>query len=92
MLARASTAPYRWPQAPVQLERGTLEAREKGTPQGSVVSPLLANLFLHYTFDRWMSKHYPDVPFERFADDALCHCFIEEQAKSLRDAHRAPFC
>jgi len=76
----------RWLQAPVQLERGTLEAREKGTPQGSVVSPLLANLFLHYTFDRWMSKHYPDVPFERFADDALCHCFSEEQAKSLRDA------
>jgi group II intron reverse transcriptase/maturase len=76
----------RWLKAPVQLEDGTLETREKGTPQGSVVSPLLSNLFLHYTFDRWMSKHYPDIPFERFADDALCHCVSEEQAKSLRDA------
>src|ERR1700758_605461 len=76
----------RWLKAPVQLEDGTLEPREKGSPQGSVISPLLANLFLHYTFDRWMTKHYPDVPFERFADDALCHCVSEERAKKLRDA------
>jgi RNA-directed DNA polymerase len=76
----------RWLKAPVQLEDGTLEPREKGSPQGSVISPLLANLFLHYTFDRWMTKHYPSVPFERFADDALCHCVSEEQAKKLRDA------
>ncbi len=76
----------RWLKAPVQLEDGTLESRERGTPQGSVVSPLLSNLFLHYTFDRWMSKHYPDIPFERFADDALCHCVSEEQAKLLRVA------
>jgi len=76
----------RWLKAPVQLEDGTLEPREKGSPQGSVISPLLANLFLHYTFDRWMTKHYPDVPFERFADDALCHCVSEEQAKKLREA------
>ena len=76
----------RWLKAPVQLEDGTLEPREKGSPQGSVISPLLANLFLHYTFDRWMTKHYPDVRFERFADDALCHCVSEEQAKKLRDA------
>src|ERR1700722_10493465 len=59
----------RWLKAPVQLEDGTLEPREKGSPQGSVVSPLLANLFLHYTFDRWMTKYHPDIPFERFADD-----------------------
>jgi len=76
----------RWLKAPVQLEDGTLEPREKGSPQGSVISPLLANLFLHYTFDRWMARHYPNVPFERFADDALCHCVSEEQAKKLRDA------
>ena len=76
----------RWLKAPVQLEDGTLEPREKGSPQGSVISPLLANLFLHYTFDCWMTKHYPDVPFERFADDALCHCVSAEQAKKLREA------
>jgi len=59
----------RWLRAPVQLEDGTLEPREKGSPQGSVVSPLLSNLFLHYAFDRWVVKNHPDVPFERFADD-----------------------
>ena len=64
----------RWLKAPVQLEDGTLEPREKGSPQGSVVSPLLANLFLHWAFDRWMVKQHPETPFERFADDILCHC------------------
>src|SRR5438876_6109563 len=72
----------RWLKAPVQLEDGTLEPREKGSPQGSVISPLLANLFLHYTFDRWMTKHYPDVPFERFADDALCHASVKSKRRS----------
>jgi len=75
----------RWLKAPVQLEDGTLEPREKGSPQGSVVSPLLANLFLHYTFDRWMAKHHPDIPFERFADDILCHCGSEQQARGLKE-------
>ncbi|MGH8625191.1 MAG: group II intron reverse transcriptase/maturase [Gammaproteobacteria bacterium] len=74
----------RWLQAPVQLEDGTLEPREKGTPQGSVVSPLLANLFLHYAFDRWMAKYHPNIPFERFADDILCHCCSEAQAQWLK--------
>src|SRR5919108_950961 len=55
----------RWLKAPVQLDDGTLESREKGTPQGAVVSPLLSNLFLHSAFDRWMAEHHPYVPFER---------------------------
>lgn len=75
----------RWLKAPVQMEDGTLEPREKGSPQGSVISPLLANLFLHYTFDRWMTKHHPDIPFERFADDVLCHCDSERQAQELKE-------
>jgi RNA-directed DNA polymerase len=58
----------------------------QGTPQGSIVSPTLANLFLHYAFDRWMTEHYPDIPFERYADDAICHCVSEEQACALKDA------
>jgi RNA-directed DNA polymerase len=76
----------RWLKAPVRLEDGALEPREKGTPQGSVISPLLCNLFLTYAFDRWMAEHYPSIPFERFADDILCHCHSEEQAKALKDA------
>jgi group II intron reverse transcriptase/maturase len=75
----------RWLKAPVQLEDGTLEPREKGSPQGAVISPLLANLFLNYTFDRWMTKHHPDIPFERFADDVLCHCGSERQAQALKE-------
>lgn len=74
----------RWLKAPVQLEDGTLEPREKGSPQGSVVSPLLANLFLHWAFDRWMVRNHPEIPFERFADDILCHCHTEQQARILK--------
>ena len=81
----------RWLKAPVQLEDGTLELREKGSPQGSVVSPLLSNLFLHYTFDRWMAKHHPDVPFERFADDVLCHCGSERQSRELKERLKKRF-
>lgn len=76
----------RWLTAPVQLEDGSLVARERGTPQGGVISPLLANLFLHYAFDVWMCRHYPDIPFERYADDAICHCSSEAQALALRDS------
>jgi RNA-directed DNA polymerase len=74
----------RWLKAPVQLEDGTLEPREKGTPQGSVISPLLSNLFLHDAFDQGMAKHPPEIPFERFADDLLCHGQSEAQANRLR--------
>ena len=59
----------RWLRAPVEWADGTLVERTKGTPQGGVVSPLLANLFLHYAFDRWMDRNYPGVRFERYADD-----------------------
>jgi hypothetical protein len=68
---------------------GTLVGREKGTPQGGVVSPILANLFLHYAFDRWMKGNNPDIPFERYADDVICHCRSEAQARSLRQALEA---
>jgi group II intron reverse transcriptase/maturase len=73
----------RWLQAPMPREDGTLERREKGTPPGSVVSPVLSNLFLHYAFDQWLAPHHPDIPFERCADDILCHCRSEAQAKWL---------
>jgi group II intron reverse transcriptase/maturase len=59
----------RWLRAPVQLEDGSVVLRTSGTPQGGVVSPVLANLFLHYAFDMWMKRTYPHIPFERYADD-----------------------
>ena len=55
--------------APAQTAEGSLIERERGTPQGGVVSPLLANLFLHYAYDTWMQRNHPGVPFERYADD-----------------------
>jgi len=71
----------RWLKAPVQTKEGALILRDKGTPQGSVISPLLANLFLHYVFDAWMRRNYPYVPFERYADDIVVHCRSEKQAQ-----------
>jgi RNA-directed DNA polymerase len=73
----------RWLQAPAQLEDGTLVPRTKGTPQGGVVSPLLANIFLHLAFDDWMRSTHPDVPFERYADDIVAHCKSEEHAQQV---------
>ena len=73
----------RWLKAPMQMTDGTLVAREKGTPQGSPISPLLANLFMHYAFDRWMDREHPDCPFERYADDGVIHCNSEQQAGDL---------
>jgi RNA-directed DNA polymerase len=81
----------RWLKAPVQMLDGTLCSREKGTPQGGVISPLLANLFLHYAFDMWMRKTCPHIPFERFADDVVCHCRSEAQAKRLQAAIEGRF-
>ena len=74
----------RWLQAPVLLPQGELQEREKGTPQGGVISPLLANLFLHYAFDGWMRRHHASVPFERYADDIICHCDSQAQAQGLK--------
>lgn len=75
----------RWLIAPVQT-KDTLIQRDKGTPQGGVISPLLANLFLHYAFDKWMERNYPNIPFERYADDAVCHCNTSEEAEQLKTA------
>jgi RNA-directed DNA polymerase len=74
----------RWLKAPMLMADGTLAAREKGTPQGSPISPLLANVFMHYAFDRWMVREHPGCPFERYADDVVVHCDTEEQARLLR--------
>jgi group II intron reverse transcriptase/maturase len=75
----------RWLTAPVLLPDGTLQARDKGTPQGGVISPLLANLFLHYTFDTWMTRHFSVIGFERYADDVVIHCKSLQQATLLRE-------
>jgi RNA-directed DNA polymerase len=75
----------RWLTAPVQQQDGTLRPRGKGTPQGGVVSPLLANLYLHYAFDRWMTKQYPRLPFCRYADDGLIHCRSLKQAQYVKE-------
>jgi RNA-directed DNA polymerase len=76
----------RWLTAPAQLADGTLVPRQKGTPQGGVISPLLANLFLHYAFDEWMRRTYPQNPFARYADDVVVHCQTESEVGALRKA------
>jgi len=81
----------RWLRAPVQRPDGTLQERTKGTPQGGVASPLLANLFLHYAFDFWMQRNFPSIQFERYADDAIVHCRSEGQARTVLGAIRGRF-
>lgn len=76
----------RWLEAPVQQEDGTLVPRTKGTPQGGVASPLLANIFLHLAFDNWMRETHPDVPFERYADDSVAHCKTRDQAQQILES------
>jgi RNA-directed DNA polymerase len=76
----------RWLEAPLQLEDGSLVERDRGTPQGSAISPLLANTFLHYAFDLWMARSYPGVLFERYCDDVIVHARSERQARELRAA------
>jgi len=76
----------RWLQAPLQQPDGTLVGRDRGTPQGSAISPLLANLFMHYAFDTWMVREFPAVQFERYCDDVVVHCRSEFQARRVRNA------
>jgi RNA-directed DNA polymerase len=73
----------RWLVAPLQLPDGTLKPRDRGTPQGSAVSPVLANLFMHYAFDMFLAREFPTVEFERYADDAVVHCVTERQARQV---------
>ena len=72
----------RW-KAPVQMGDGSVVPRTAGTPQGGVISPLLANLFLHYAFDAWMARTFAHIRFERYADDIICHCRSAEEARAL---------
>ena len=78
----------RWLRVPMENADGSQEERLMGTPQGGVISPLLANLFLHYAFDAWMDREYPGIQFERYADDAIVHCKSREQAETVLEAIR----
>jgi RNA-directed DNA polymerase len=73
----------RWLAAPIVMPDGRTQARDKGTPQGSAISPVLANLFMHYAFDTWLEREFPAVAFERYADDAVVHCATERQAREV---------
>lgn len=73
----------RWLTAPIQMPDGKIVERDRGTPQGSAVSPVLANLFMHYAFDTWLEREFPAVEFERYADDAVVHCATERQARQV---------
>ena len=73
----------RWLTAPVVMPDGEARERDRGTPQGSAVSPVIANLFLHWAFDAWMDREFPDCPFERYADDGLVHCKSQAHARQV---------
>lgn len=79
----------RWLKAPMMQEDGVIVERNRGTPQGGVVSPILSNAFLHYAFDLWMTRTYPDLPWCRYADDGLVHCRTESEATALKAALQA---
>lgn len=76
----------RWLKAPMEKADGTRIAREKGTPQGGVISPLLANLYLHFALDKWLTKYYPTIHFVRYADDIVVHCRTQEEAEEVLQA------
>src|SRR4249919_3261264 len=80
----------RWLAAPLKHPDRALEQRSKGTPQGSAVSPILANLFMHYAFDSWMARNFPGCPFERYADDAVVPRTSRRQAEDVLAATAAP--
>ena len=73
----------RWLKAPFKMKDGTIVTRMSGTPQGGVISPVLANLFLHYAFDKWMDRNQPQNPWARYADDAVVHCRTRKEAEKL---------
>ncbi|QHS58382.1 group II intron reverse transcriptase/maturase [Chitinophaga agri] len=75
----------RWLKAGIMCN-GEVRRGEKGTPQGGVISPLLANIFLHFVFDKWMEKNHSNMPFERYCDDAIIHCTTEKQANFIKGA------
>jgi group II intron reverse transcriptase/maturase len=79
----------RWLAAPIMMPDGTVAGRDRGTPQGSAVSPVLANLFMHYAFDMWLAREFPGCPFERYADDAVVHCRTQRQAREVLAALHA---
>jgi RNA-directed DNA polymerase len=76
----------RWVKAPLQLEDGSLVERDRGTPRGSAISPLLANMFLHYAFDAWMAREHRLVLFERYCDDVIVQARSEQHARESRAA------
>ena len=76
----------RWLIAPLKHADGTVVPRDRGTPQGSAISPLLANLFMHYAFDAWMAGRFPTIRFERYCDDVILHCVSERQARFVKDS------
>jgi RNA-directed DNA polymerase len=76
----------RWLTAPIELEDGAIMVRKRGVPQGGVISPVLSNLFMHYAFDKWMERQFPERPFCRYADDGLVHCKDEAEAKAIKIA------
>ena len=78
----------RWLKAPVERRDGAQVERTAGTPQGGVISPLLANIFMHHAFDDWLRRHFPHLRFERYADDAIIHCVSEAQARYVLEAVR----
>lgn len=75
----------RWLKAPMRIPDGAVTVRTQGAPQGGPISPLLANIFLHYGMDVWLSREYPGCRFERFADDAVIHCVTERQALEVKE-------
>lgn len=81
----------RWLTAPFQMKDGSKKERISGTPQGGVISPVLANLFMHYTFDIWMTKEHPQNPWARYADDAVIHCRTKEEAEHLLERLKERF-